>query len=92
MPRSASTSEHEANASVESSDLKMWIRSESDNSVPSWASSISLDSQTEEVTLEFMRRFVNILFKDSTSITLELKSEFGLYARVSSYYFIVFIE
>ena len=66
------------------SDIRMWIRSESENSVPSWASSISLDSQSEEAILDFMRRFVNILFHDSSSITLELKSEFGQYARSES--------
>lgn len=69
-------------ATLESSELKMWIRSESENSVPSWASSISLDSQSEEAILDFMKRFVKILFRESSSITLELKSDFGQYARV----------
>lgn len=82
---SGSTSENDVyNASIsrESSDLKVWIRSESENSVPSWASSISLDSQTEETTLEFMKRFVNALFEDSSSISLDIKSEFGNLATV----------
>lgn len=56
---------------------------ESSHSVPSWASSISLDSQTEEGILAFMRNFVKVLFQNSGTITLELKSEFGLLARVS---------
>lgn len=71
-----------ASISRESSDLKVWIRSESENSVPSWASSISLDSQTEEATLEFMKRFVFELFEDSSSISLDVKSEFGNLAAV----------
>lgn len=68
--------------SLESLDVKMWHRSESDNP-PSSISSISLDSQSEEGVLDFMRRFVSILFSDSASITLELKAEFGQYSRVS---------
>ncbi|EDS28366.1 conserved hypothetical protein [Culex quinquefasciatus] len=84
---SASTSDNEScvlSATLESSELKMWIRSESENSVPSWASSISLDSQSEEAILDFMKRFVKILFRESGSITLELKSDFGQYARTET--------
>uniref|UniRef100_A0A182TFL0 SBF2 domain-containing protein n=1 Tax=Anopheles melas TaxID=34690 RepID=A0A182TFL0_9DIPT len=84
IPSSASTSDNESCAfsgTLESSELKMWIRSESENSVPSWASSISLDSQSEEAVLDFMKRFVRILFHDSSSITLQLKSDFGQFAR-----------
>ncbi|XP_055597120.1 uncharacterized protein KIAA0513 [Uranotaenia lowii] len=88
MPSSASTSDNEScilsAATLESSEQKMWIRSESENSVPSWASSISLDSQSEEAILDFMKRFIEILFRDSSSITLELKSDFGQYARTES--------
>lgn len=83
---SASTSDNDpciADVSLESADLKNWIRSESYTSVPSWASSISLDSQGEEAALEFMRQFVNILFSDASSMTLEMKSDFGQYARVT---------
>lgn len=68
--------------SDESIELKQYCRSESDNSVQSWGSIISLDSQTEDETLEFMRRFVKILFQDSLSLTLEMKSEFGKKSRV----------
>lgn len=68
--------------SLESFDVKMWTGSESDHSAPSYASSISLDSQSEEAILEFMRRFVNVIFKDCSSITLELKAEFGVHSRV----------
>lgn len=65
--------------SLESLDVKMWHRPNSD---PSSISSISLDSQTEEAVLDFMRRFTSILFADSASITVELKAEFGQYSRV----------
>ncbi|XP_053675145.1 uncharacterized protein KIAA0513 [Anopheles nili] len=87
VPSSASTSDNESCAfsgTLESSELKMWIRSESENSVPSWASSISLDSQSEEAVLDFMKRFVRILFHDSATITLQLKSDFGQYARTET--------
>lgn len=57
---------------------------ESENSVPSWASSISLDSQTEEAIVEFMRKFVSVLFEDSSTISLDIKSEFGLKTRVGN--------
>lgn len=70
--------------SLESLDVKMWHKSDPSDSVPvSYASSLSLDCQTDEVAIEFMRRFVSILFSDSISITLELKSQFGQYSRVS---------
>lgn len=55
---------------------------DSENSVPSWASSISLDSQTEEAIVEFMRKFISVLFEDSSTISLDIKSEFGLKTRV----------
>ncbi|XP_065085116.1 uncharacterized protein KIAA0513 isoform X2 [Ochlerotatus camptorhynchus] len=87
IPSSASTSDNEScvlSATLESSELKMWIRSESENSVPSWASSISLDSQSEEAILDFMKRFVKVLFRESSAITLELKSDFGQYARTET--------
>ncbi|KAJ6626438.1 hypothetical protein Bhyg_17776, partial [Pseudolycoriella hygida] len=71
-------------SSLISSDLNVWIRSESEDSVPSWASSISLDSQTEEAIVEFMRKFVSVLFQDSSSISLDIKSEFGLKARTET--------
>jgi hypothetical protein len=69
------------NISLESLDVKMW-RASSDP--PSSISSFSLDSQSEEAVLEFMRRFTSVLFSDVASITLELKAEFGQYSRVSS--------
>lgn len=50
--------------------------------MPSWASSISLDSQTEEAIVEFMKKFISVLFEDSSSISLDSKSEFGLKTRV----------
>ncbi|XP_055712028.1 uncharacterized protein KIAA0513 isoform X2 [Phlebotomus papatasi] len=85
---SVSTSEYDlclpSAGSYESSDLRVWIRSESVNSVPSWASSISLDSQSEEMVLEFMRRFLTTLFDNSGAISLELKSEFGQMSRTEA--------
>uniref|UniRef100_A0A336LLH1 CSON011440 protein n=1 Tax=Culicoides sonorensis TaxID=179676 RepID=A0A336LLH1_CULSO len=84
---SASTSDNDpciADVSFESADLKNWIRSESYTSVPSWASSFSLDSQSEEAALEFMKNFNNALFTNPASITVEMKSEFGQYARTEN--------
>lgn len=82
---SISASDNDSNIpsiSRESVELKQYCRSESDNSVQSWGSIISFDSKSEDEALEFMRRFVTILFEDSTSLSLELKSEFGEKSRV----------
>lgn len=68
--------------SIDSFEVKMWQKSESESLAPS-CSSLSMDSSTDEVIFEFMRRFVSILFTDSIAITLELKHQFGQYARVS---------
>lgn len=68
--------------SLDSLEVKMWHKSETESVAPS-CSSISMDSSSDEVTFEFMRRFVLTLFTDSTAITLELKHQFGQYARVS---------
>lgn len=93
LPSSASTCETSENdnisadVSLESFDVRMWNKTESDqvSVAPSFASSISLDtSQSDEAVLEFMRRFVMILFTDCSSITLELKSEFGQYSRMEA--------
>lgn len=65
-------------------ELKQWDYSNSDQSIQSLKSIASLESQCEDDTLEFMRRFVDILFDNSAELTLELKSEFGHKARVSS--------
>lgn len=68
--------------SLDSLEVKMWHKSETESMAPS-CSSISMDNSSDEVTFEFMRRFVSILFSDSGAITLELKHQFGQYARVS---------
>lgn len=68
---------------TESIELKQWDYSNSDQSIQSLKSIASLESQCEDDTLEFMRRFVDILFNNSAELTLELKSEFGHKARVS---------
>lgn len=73
----------QASPSMESSDWRNFIRSESQNSVPSWASSISLDCRAgEEPVKEFMKHFAQLLFNNSASINLELKSEFGVLLRL----------
>lgn len=68
--------------SVESLEVKMWHKSETESVAPS-CSSLSMDSSTDEAIFEFMRRFVTTLFTDSLAITLEFKHQFGQYARVS---------
>lgn len=81
-PGNISVSENDLNIasiSAASSDVKLYCHSESDQSC---GSLISLDSKCEDEAVEFMRRFVNTLFQDSTSISLELKSEFGEKSRV----------
>lgn len=71
--------------SIDSSDFKNFMRSDSMNSVPSWASSISLDCKSEENVKEFMKKFVEILFENnSPAIDLSLKSEFGESARTEN--------
>lgn len=71
--------------SIDSSDFKNFMRSDSMNSVPSWASSISLDCKSEENVKEFMKKFVEILFENnSPAIDLSLKSEFGELARTEN--------
>lgn len=71
-------------ASLDSSlEVKMWQKSETESVAPSCSSIASLENSSDEVTFEFMRRFVTILFTDSLGISLELKHQFGQYARVS---------
>ncbi|KAL7740554.1 hypothetical protein ACLKA6_012320 [Drosophila palustris] len=73
----------QASPSMESSDWRNFIRSESQNSVPSWASSISLDCRAgEEPVKEFMKHFTQLLFSNSAAVNLELKSEFGVLLRL----------
>lgn len=67
--------------SIESMEVKMWHKSETE-SVAQSCSSLSMDSSTDEAIFEFMRRFVTTLFIDSQAITLEFKHQFGQYARV----------
>jgi hypothetical protein len=88
-PTSCSTATSESgdnlslcDGSLDSLEVKMWHKSETESMAPS-CSSISLDSSSDEVTFEFMRRFISTLFTDSVAITLELKHQFGQYARVS---------
>lgn len=57
----------------------------SEGSVQSWASSLSFDSQSDEMTaeaVEFMRKFVGDLFRESSAIPLDQKSKFGQLAQV----------
>lgn len=65
-------------------ELKQWNYSNSDLSLQSLKSIASLESQCEDDTLEFMKRYVDILFENCAQLTLELKSEFGLKSRVKN--------
>lgn len=68
-------------------DAKYWIRSGSDGSVRSWASSLSLDSQSDEATaaaVEFMRKYVSELFSTPGDISLEQKAKFGQLAQTEA--------
>lgn len=82
---SASENEyHESSISEASVELNQWNYTNSDASVQSLKSIASLESQNEDDALQFMRRFVDILFHHSAQLTLELKSEFGIRTRVSA--------
>lgn len=72
-------------------ELKQWNYSNSDLSLQSLKSIASLESQCEDDTLEFMKRFVDILFENCAQLTLELKSEFGLKSRVKHSFLYSFI-
>ncbi|XP_076032337.1 uncharacterized protein KIAA0513 isoform X3 [Oratosquilla oratoria] len=73
--------------SLDSSDSdphkKLWIRSGSQNSLQSWASSLSYDSQAEEVneTREFTWKFVDDVFKNPPLIDVDRKARFGELAQ-----------
>lgn len=73
-------------------ELKQWNYSNSDLSLQSLKSIASLESQCEDDTLEFMKRFVDILFENCAQLTLELKSEFGLKSRVKRLFYDSFDE
>lgn len=82
--KSASENEcHECSISEASIELKQWNYANSDASVQSLKSIASLESQSEDDILQFMRQFVDILFQNNAQLTLELKSEFGIRTRVS---------
>lgn len=80
---SISTNDNASHVSSASKDEKQCKRSGSTNSAHSWESNISLDSVSDDDSLEFMKRYVGILFENSSGLTLELKSEFGEKSRVS---------
>ncbi|KAK3932505.1 hypothetical protein KUF71_012964 [Frankliniella fusca] len=68
-------------------DAKYWIRSGSEGSVRSWASSLSLDSGSDEATaaaVEFMRKYVADLFGAPGDISLEQKAKFGQLAQTEA--------
>ncbi|XP_034252159.1 uncharacterized protein KIAA0513 [Thrips palmi] len=68
-------------------DAKYWVRSGSEGSVRSWASSLSLDSQSDEATaaaVEFMRKYVTDLFATPGDISLEQKAKFGQLAQTEA--------
>ncbi|KAK3852518.1 hypothetical protein Pcinc_040901 [Petrolisthes cinctipes] len=62
---------------------KLWIRSGSQTSLQSWASSLSYDSQAEDPyePKEFMRNFVEEVFKTPHIIDIERKARFGEQAQ-----------
>lgn len=64
------------------------IPSSSQASLQSWASSLSYDSHSEEINeiREFMKSFVEDIFKNTHNITVDRKAEFGKLAQVSSIY------
>lgn len=73
--------------SIDSPDHDAWIRSGSEGSVRSWASSLSLDSQSDEATaaaVEFMRKYVTDLFNAPVDISLEQKAKFGQLAQTEA--------
>lgn len=75
-------SSDEMSTSLDSSDVEQQgvDRSCSEASLQSWASSISYDSQPDEITvecMEFMKNFVDVLFRDSSGISLDEKAKFG---------------
>lgn len=66
-------------------ELNVCFITGSEGSIQSWASSLSLDSQTDETAaeaIEYMKNFVATLFSDSNAITREQKAAFGKYAQV----------
>ncbi|XP_069172097.1 uncharacterized protein KIAA0513 isoform X2 [Procambarus clarkii] len=62
---------------------KLWIRSGSQTSLQSWASSLSYDSQAEDFNepKEFMRKFVEEVFKTPHVIDVDRKARFGELAQ-----------
>lgn len=63
-------------------ELKKVGQSNSNYSIQSLKSVTSLESHGDDDASEFMRRFVDILFTDSSQLTQELKSEFGNKSQV----------
>lgn len=63
-------------------ELKKVGQSNSNYSIQSLKSVTSLESHGEDDASEFMRRFVEVLFNDSSQLTQELKSEFGNKSQV----------
>lgn len=81
-PDAFSSDETEVSTSQDSSEVdpRDVGRSGSEASLQSWASSLSYDSQPDEMTAEcmdFMKNFVDELFKNSSGISLDEKAKFG---------------
>lgn len=60
--------------------------SASEGSLISWTSSLSCDSQNEDITvtsdcLQFLKNFIDKLFKNNNTITLEEKAQFGAFCQ-----------
>lgn len=77
--------------SLDSSDVESLVeggemtRSESESSIHSWNSGSSSDSQGDEASVEardFMKKFVEKMFKNSASVTYDEKAQFGKYSQM----------
>lgn len=67
-------------------ELTKMGHSNSNYSVQSLKSVTSLESHADDDISEFMHRFVDILFTDSSQLTQEVKSEFGSKSQVSHFH------
>lgn len=63
-------------------ELKQLDFSNSEHSMQFMKSNTSLENHEDDETTEFMQHFVDILFKDSSQLTQELKSDFGSKSQV----------
>lgn len=72
---------HEIEFDSNSNEFHWCNHSDSNHSVKTVA---NIEIQCKDNTVEFMRRFVDLLFKNSSQLSLELKAEFGAKAKVTN--------